>query len=161
MAFLVSPAQNPRCKSADPRNPNAKTQVEGGYPQAPPRFKLSVVSEGTRKGAPLTGGALLSDADPMALSAATGGRQAGEATDNNILHIEKEVNMHAVTDAASAGCPASSLLAYQLWVLGHCFSIYVDVESGAGANAPRDHRGRDRRLPFLQSAGSRTLEHRP
>lgn len=67
----------------------ADIEVEGGYPQVPPRFKLAVVSEGQRKGG--GGGALLSDADPMALSAATAGRQAGEGTDNSILHIEKEV----------------------------------------------------------------------
>lgn len=45
-----------------------------------------------------------------------------------------------MAESKQAKCPEAKLLAYQLWVLGHCFGIYVDVESGTGANATRDHR---------------------
>eukprot|EP00961_Rhodomonas_salina_P187911 2536221-Rhodomonas_salina.1 len=79
-------------------------------------------------------------ADPMALSAATVARQNGEATENGLRSMEEEVNWHARAEAAAAACPPAQLLAYQLWVALHCFSVFVDVEGGHQLNAPRDHR---------------------
>ena len=49
---------------------------------------------------------------------------------------------------------------YQLWVLLHCASIYMDVEGGATV-AARPHRGRDRRLPFQYSADANANSQRP
>mmetsp|Transcript_12916 Transcript_12916/g.45366 ORF Transcript_12916/g.45366 Transcript_12916/m.45366 type:complete len:89 (+) Transcript_12916:541-807(+) len=52
------------------------------------------------------------------------------------------------------------LLIYQLWTLKHCFAIYIDVVTGQPLHALREHRGRDRRLPFLYNPDTHSLDQR-
>ncbi|KAJ1469845.1 Fms-interacting protein-domain-containing protein [Baffinella frigidus] len=136
----------------------AELEVPGGYPETAPIFSLTLLKEGPRPS--LTPAGLQVGADPKALSAAAAARQAGEATDNALRAMEEEINVFAKDDAKKAGCPPAQLLVYQLWVLLHCASIYMDVEGGATV-AARPHRGRDRRLPFLYSADANANSQRP
>ena len=58
------------------------------------------------------------------------------------------------------GMAGAKLLLYQLWMAVHCFGMYVDAESGVSLSAAREHRGRDRRLPFLWNSLSQSPEQR-
>jgi len=135
----------------------ADVEMPGGYPKAPPVWSLKVVQRGSSK---LNSGAGLSDADPIALAAAAAARQRGEETNTQLKSIEDELNYYASSQAAAHGCPGAKLLVYQLWVAVHCFAMYVDTESGQSVPTSREHRGRDRRLPFLWNVQTKSQEQR-
>lgn len=119
----------------------AEVELAGGYPKAAPVWTLKLMQSGSKKqqdeNFPAT--------DPVALAAVIAARQRGEETDTQLKSIEAEVNLHAASHAASRSCPRAKLLVYQIWVVLHCFSTYVDAESSDSTG----RRGRDRRLPFL------------
>ena len=125
----------------------AEVEVAGGYPKVAPVWSLKLVQSGSKK----LQDAKLPGTDPVALAAVAAARQRGEETDTQLKSIEAEVNLSGASHAASHSCPRAKLLVYQLWLVLHCFSTYVDAESGGSSadKASREHRGRDRRLPFL------------
>mmetsp|Transcript_12918 Transcript_12918/g.45372 ORF Transcript_12918/g.45372 Transcript_12918/m.45372 type:complete len:272 (+) Transcript_12918:1322-2137(+) len=135
----------------------AEIELPRGYPKKAPSFTLKMLQEGARKTAPSFS---LTSVDPNALAVVDAARKNGEATDNALRSIEEELNTHAAAEAAAAGCPASRLLIYQLWTLKHCFAIYIDVVTGQPLHALREHRGRDRRLPFLYNPDTHSLDQR-
>jgi hypothetical protein len=135
----------------------ADVEVAAGYPKAVPVWTLKVVQSGAKK----LQESLMPGTDPTARAAVAAARQRGEETNTQLRSIEAELNVYAAPQAAAHGCPGAKLLIYQLWMAVHCVGMYVDAESGA-ASLPttREHRGRDRRLPFLWNAVTHTLEQR-
>ena len=165
----------------------ADVEVAAGYPKAPPVWRLKLMQRGAQKqhGAKMPG----ADPAALAAASAarTKGEETDsqlrsieaevnhyaasqvrpactarcEACQPAILRLTRACLCAASVQARAHGCPEAQLLAYQLLVAVHCYGMYVDAESGTAAlPTSREHRGRDRRLPFLWNAAAHSFEQR-